>query len=163
MEREREKTIERASTWTCTWEVLKISQSTSMDVDLFVSPIFWYLSLSVSAFRPCQEGYQRSMEKVHDKGVPTIEATEAAASVISANSYMYSQLSTLHRGTTTHTVRHWPGLVYTRSSEHARSYGSCLYYSCWWSSSLFSWNKKLALIEARPPKWAWFEKEITHI
>ena len=32
------------------------------------------------------------------KGVSTIEATEAAASVIfQANSYMYSQLSTLHR------------------------------------------------------------------
>ena len=57
--------------------------------------------------------------------------------------------------TTTHTVRHWPGLVYTRSSEHARSYGSCLYYSRWWSS-----NKKLALIAARPPKWAWFEQRI---
>ena len=31
------------------------------------------------------------------KGVSTIEATEAAASVIFANSYMYSQLSTPHR------------------------------------------------------------------
>ena len=30
-----------------------------------------------------------------DKGVSTIEATEAAASVIYANSYMYSQLSIL--------------------------------------------------------------------
>lgn len=26
---------------------------TSMGVALFVSPIFWYLSLSVSAFKPC--------------------------------------------------------------------------------------------------------------
>ena len=35
---------------------------------------------------------------VTNKGVSTIEATEAAASVIfQANSYMYSQLSTLHR------------------------------------------------------------------
>ena len=71
------------------------------------------------------------------KGVSTIEATEAAASVIFANSYMYIQLSTLHRvDYITHTVWHWPGLVYTWSSEHARSYGSCLYYWRWWSSSL---------------------------
>ena len=33
---------------------------------------------------------------INSKGVSTIEATEAAASVIYANSYMYSQLSTLH-------------------------------------------------------------------
>ena len=39
------------------------------------------------------------------KGVSTIEATEAAASVIFANSYMYNQLSTLHRvDYITHTV-----------------------------------------------------------
>ena len=31
------------------------------------------------------------------KDVSTIEATEAAASIIYANSYMYSQLYTLHR------------------------------------------------------------------
>ena len=74
------------------------------------------------------------------KGVSTIEANEAAASVILANSYMYSQLPTLHRVTTTYTVRHWPGLVYTRSSKHARSYGYCLYYSHWWSSSLLKWE-----------------------
>lgn len=32
----------------------KFSHKTSIGVDLFVSPIFWYLSLSVSAFKPCQ-------------------------------------------------------------------------------------------------------------
>ena len=32
----------------------KFSQRTSMGVDLFVSPIFWYLSFSVSALSPCQ-------------------------------------------------------------------------------------------------------------
>jgi hypothetical protein len=30
------------------------SHSTSIGVALFVSPIFWYLSFSVSALRPCQ-------------------------------------------------------------------------------------------------------------
>lgn len=32
---------------------MKFFQLTSIGVALFVSPIFWYLSLSVSAFKPC--------------------------------------------------------------------------------------------------------------
>ena len=41
--------------------------------------------------------FQCHMTVRDNKGVSTIEATEAAASVIFSNSYMYSQLSTLHR------------------------------------------------------------------
>ena len=58
-EREREKNQEKKashenSTLKLNYTPGKFSQSTSMGVDLFVSPIFWYLSLSVSAFSPCQ-------------------------------------------------------------------------------------------------------------